>query len=591
MGPEQHRAISDAAWNGDARAVALMLELGFDPRTPGQDSGTALHCAAWEGSAETVSVLLRHPDGRALVSIRDARHNATPARLVLPWLGERQHKPRPCRRGAITSRGRRAARPGHDRGVGIGAVCARSCAPAMSVSVSLIAVPYDSGQRGVRMGAGPEALLQAGLRAALVRDGHDVETEVIEAPGPWRAEIATTFALAAAVAKAARRAREVKRFPLLITGNCMMTLGLVAAARAPTSVVWLDAHGDFNTPETTIGGFIDGMSLATMTGRCWTQLASAIEGFQPVEERRVVLAGARDLDPLEAQALNSSSISARPRRIHRRGAGDRGRRLLVRRHRHAFARRPRRTRPVGGSRQPVFGSRRRQARRPARARSRRLRAACQSRVQRSPPMTRSSMTTAASPAWPLRSRQRSFGESPPGPRREIDDLGRDLGSSMEKPLGAPDAHKPLSSAHDKRARRGSCEPDRRDRLLRIPTEPSTQTLTSHTTPGWHCTPRSYTFEIASSSSWFPPSGCDTCGVDAVVVAASDSAGNSIEGYSMTVDSLWTRGSRRARQRRTEFCALRPAGRAHQRRLGRVGGRCRRRFFGAKLREASLGSVS
>jgi ankyrin repeat protein len=78
MGPEQHRAISDAAWNGDARAVALMLELGFDPRTPGQDTGTALHCAAWEGSAETVSALLRHPDARALVSIMDARHNATP---------------------------------------------------------------------------------------------------------------------------------------------------------------------------------------------------------------------------------------------------------------------------------------------------------------------------------------------------------------------------------------------------------------------------------------------------------------------------------------------------------------------------------
>jgi arginase len=178
----------------------------------------------------------------------------------------------------------------------------------MSVNVSIIAVPYDSGQRGVRMGAGPEALLQAGLGAALVRDGHDVQTEVIEAPGAWRAEIATTFALAAGVAKAARRAREVKRFPLLITGNCMMTLGLVVAARAPTSVVWLDAHGDFNTPETTIGGFIDGMSLATMTGRCWTQLASAIEGFRPVEERRVVLAGARDLDPLEALALDSSSI-------------------------------------------------------------------------------------------------------------------------------------------------------------------------------------------------------------------------------------------------------------------------------------------
>jgi arginase len=89
----------------------------------------------------------------------------------------------------------------------------------------------------------------------------------------------------------------------------MMSLGVVAALRAPTSVVWLDAHGDFNTPETTVGGFIDGMALATMTGGCWSGMASAIPGFRPLDERRVVLAGARDLDPLEAKALDSSLVT------------------------------------------------------------------------------------------------------------------------------------------------------------------------------------------------------------------------------------------------------------------------------------------
>jgi ankyrin repeat protein len=78
MTPQQHRAIADAAWNGEARAVALMLDLGFDPRATGHDSGTPLHLAAWEGSVETASALLRHPDARALVSIRDAHYGATP---------------------------------------------------------------------------------------------------------------------------------------------------------------------------------------------------------------------------------------------------------------------------------------------------------------------------------------------------------------------------------------------------------------------------------------------------------------------------------------------------------------------------------
>lgn len=78
LSAQDHRAIADAAWDGDAPAVALMLELGFDPATPGHDSGTALHCASWQGSAETVAILLGTPQGRALVSARDAHHGSTP---------------------------------------------------------------------------------------------------------------------------------------------------------------------------------------------------------------------------------------------------------------------------------------------------------------------------------------------------------------------------------------------------------------------------------------------------------------------------------------------------------------------------------
>ncbi|MEO8561336.1 MAG: ankyrin repeat domain-containing protein [bacterium] len=78
MQPDDHRAVSDAAWNGDAKAVGLMLDVGFDPRTPGHDSGTALHCAAWRGSTETVRALLHSERGRACVPIRDAHYHATP---------------------------------------------------------------------------------------------------------------------------------------------------------------------------------------------------------------------------------------------------------------------------------------------------------------------------------------------------------------------------------------------------------------------------------------------------------------------------------------------------------------------------------
>ncbi len=78
MTPADHRAIADAAWNNAPRAVALMLDLGFDPRATGHDSGTTLHLAAWEGSLEMVSALLQHPAARDLLATKDAHYGATP---------------------------------------------------------------------------------------------------------------------------------------------------------------------------------------------------------------------------------------------------------------------------------------------------------------------------------------------------------------------------------------------------------------------------------------------------------------------------------------------------------------------------------
>jgi arginase len=178
------------------------------------------------------------------------------------------------------------------------------------MQVQLIAVPYDSGRRGERMGAGPERLLEAGLASRLMDAGHQVLVQTIEAPAAaWRSEIRTTFDLAAAVSRAVTRAIGSGRFPVVLSGNCGPAAhGCVAGMGGAGAVFWFDAHGDFNTPDTTIGGFLDGMALATLTGRCWPALAAAIPGFAPVGERSVTLLGARDLDPLEAAALDASEV-------------------------------------------------------------------------------------------------------------------------------------------------------------------------------------------------------------------------------------------------------------------------------------------
>ena len=159
------------------------------------------------------------------------------------------------------------------------------------------------------MGAGPlELLRQLGPR--LRERGDHVSELIVEAPAnSWQAEIRTAFELARGVAAAVRDAITGDAFPLVLSGNCgPAAMGCVAGLMAPPAVCWFDAHGDFNTPDTTVGGFLDGMALATLTGRCWGELASGITGLPLVREESVVLIGARDVDPLEARALESSSI-------------------------------------------------------------------------------------------------------------------------------------------------------------------------------------------------------------------------------------------------------------------------------------------
>lgn len=177
------------------------------------------------------------------------------------------------------------------------------------MEIRLLLVPYDSGQRNVRMGAGPEHLRSAGLSEHLRADGHAVDAQVIEpASMNWRAEVQTSFELMRAVAEQVSAARAAGRFPLILSGNCLSAVGVIAGLGAGTGAIWIDAHGDFNTPQTTTSGFLDGMTLATATGKCWVELAHSIEGFVPVPEDAVVLIGARDLDPGEGAALARSGI-------------------------------------------------------------------------------------------------------------------------------------------------------------------------------------------------------------------------------------------------------------------------------------------
>ncbi len=175
--------------------------------------------------------------------------------------------------------------------------------------VQIFAVPYDSGRRDVRMGKGPGRLLGRGLEAAWRAHGHEVATDWIDVPAAEASDVRSSFDLYNALATRVRSAHADKRLPFVVAGNCGVTIGALAGlGDVRPAVVWFDAHGDFNTPETSPSGFLDGMALAILTGRCWRTLATKVSGFEAVPETRVALVGARALDPPEADALAKSRI-------------------------------------------------------------------------------------------------------------------------------------------------------------------------------------------------------------------------------------------------------------------------------------------
>jgi arginase len=164
----------------------------------------------------------------------------------------------------------------------------------------LVLVPYHLGRTGVGPANGVPVLAEA--LADLAETTVTVTRELEDTY-----EVAACFDVVRGVA--ARVAEVVARgdFPLVLAGNCHSSLGTCAGLGRSVGVVWLDAHADFNTPDSTPSGFIHGMGLALLTGSGWEALRSTVPEHRPIPEEHVVLA-ARDLDPAEEERLNASPI-------------------------------------------------------------------------------------------------------------------------------------------------------------------------------------------------------------------------------------------------------------------------------------------
>jgi arginase len=178
------------------------------------------------------------------------------------------------------------------------------------MGVCLIQVPYMAGDDRHGSSRGPKRLLEAGASRVLAARGIGVTLETIDRGEPFRDTAASAARVNKQLAAVVRKAVDAGQFPIALAGSCNSSLGVVAGFdHAGCGAVWLDAHADFNTPESTLSGFFPGMSLAVISGHCYRQYWAEIGDSTPIAEDAIVMYGVRDLRPeAERERLERSGI-------------------------------------------------------------------------------------------------------------------------------------------------------------------------------------------------------------------------------------------------------------------------------------------
>ncbi len=193
------------------------------------------------------------------------------------------------------------------------------------MKIEMIGLPLDLGanRRGVDMA--PSAIRIAGITERLKNIGHEVTDEgdlevfvpeVLKIEDPKLRYLPEISKSVTHLADEVSRALENSQFPLVLGGDHSIAVGSISGAarflkkkNKKLGVIWIDAHGDMNTHETTLSGNIHGMSFAAVLGKGAPELVNVGGKFQKVHPKDCVLVGARNLDPKEQNLIRDSGIT------------------------------------------------------------------------------------------------------------------------------------------------------------------------------------------------------------------------------------------------------------------------------------------
>jgi arginase len=166
------------------------------------------------------------------------------------------------------------------------------------VQVCLIDVPFAMGDDRHDASEGGRRLFDGGGREPFARRAIGCRHLRIARRAPFADTASACLGVNRELAAAVATAAAAGELPLVIAGSCDAAAGVLAGLpRERCGVVWIDAHADFNTPDSTVTGFFPGMALAIVTGGCYAAWWAQIGNAAPVAESHVALFGVRDLSP------------------------------------------------------------------------------------------------------------------------------------------------------------------------------------------------------------------------------------------------------------------------------------------------------
>ncbi len=159
------------------------------------------------------------------------------------------------------------------------------------------------------------ALERIGAFKALEAEGISQTAASVTLPDATRAPVAWAAELGAGIAANVRAGLKAGEPVLVLGGNCNALVGVLAGfegaygADARIGLVWFDAHGDFNTPKTTLTGRLGGMPVAVSAGLAYPEWRATAGLSAPIPTDRIVMVDVRNLDPKERTLIEATDVT------------------------------------------------------------------------------------------------------------------------------------------------------------------------------------------------------------------------------------------------------------------------------------------